>query len=142
MASKHKGVPQVATSRSQDKTARIADLPFQVTPSWSFSTVDKNGPFAWPKGKEAESKIVSKLHDFDSMKWSEIEGSDHHHLTPDSLSKEAVKRLHEIKKEDEIDSIFSFHLQGGVRIICIRDRGVAKLLWYDTDHKVCPSKKK
>jgi hypothetical protein len=142
MSKKHKGVPKLATARAIEKTARIADVPFSYYPSWRFSTVDKNGPFAWPRGTDTELKIVGRLHDFDSMKWTEIEGPDHHLLSAGSLSKEAVERLREIKQEDEIDSMFSFHLHGEPRIICIRDRGIARLLWFDPEHGVCPVNKK
>ncbi|MGR8935065.1 MAG: hypothetical protein ACU837_11845 [Gammaproteobacteria bacterium] len=110
-------------------------------PSWRFSTVDKNGPFAWPTGKPEELEIVGKLHSFDSMTWSDIEGADHHSISISKLSKEAQKRLQEIK-QDDIDEFFSFRMQGKPRIICIRDRNIAKLLWFDPNHQVCPSTKK
>ena len=75
------------------------------------------------------------------MEWTEIAGSDHHSIPVSKLSNEAQKRLEEIK-QDDIDEIFSFHLQGKPRIICIRDLSIAKLLWFDPEHKVCPSQKK
>ncbi len=142
MATRDKNVPPSATARRHEKNVRSSSPQIDPYPSWRFSTVDKNGPFAWPKGDPIELEIVKKLHDFDSMKWSEIVGRDHHSLSPDSLSGEATRRLQEIGRDDDIDSVFSFHLQGEPRIICIRDRNVAKLLWFDSEHKVCPSKKK
>ena len=134
-------VPDSAISRTDQKNVRITPAQIDSKPSWRFSTVDKSGPFAWPIGSEEELEIVGKLHHFDSMQWSDIEGTDHHSIDIDKLSKEAKKRLQQIN-QDDIDEVFSFHLQGKPRIICIRDRHIAKLLWFDKNHKVCPSKKK
>jgi len=142
MGKNSKRVPASAIARGKEKSVRSKELPTDSHPSWRFSTVDKNGPFAWPIGTKDELKIVGKLHNFDSMKWSDIEGRDHHILSADSISKDAIERLQEIRRDDDIDSIFSFHLGGQKRIICIRDRNVAKLLWFDPGHKVCESRKK
>lgn len=138
---KKKEIPKSLTSRPDNKSARANIAQTDSKPSWRFSTVDKNGPFAWPIGKDKELEIVGKLHNFDSMEWSEIVGSDHHSISVIKLSNEARDRLTAIQ-QDDIDEVFSFHLQGKPRIICIRDRNIAKLLWYDPEHKVCPSNKK
>ena len=137
-----KSVPSSATTRRREKDVRSPTVLMNPFPSWRFSTVDLAGPFAWPKGTQKELEIVSKLHSFDSMRWSQIEGPDHHFLNAESLSGEAKGRLEVIGREDEIDSVFSFHLQGAPRIICIRERNIAKLLWFDARHMVCPSRKK
>lgn len=106
-----------------------------------FYRVDKGGPFSWPAGTNTELDIVKKLHSLDSMEWAKIEGKQHHSISIDRLSKVARERLQQIK-QDDIDEIFSFHLQGKPRVFCIRDRHIAKLLWYDPEHQVCPAKKK
>lgn len=142
---KGKSVPDKAVSRQQSKIVKTnKDNHIRMTgkPSWRFSTVDKAGPFAWPKGTPEEGHIVNKLHSFDSMIWAEIQGSQHHFLSPSSLSKEATNRLEEIERDDEVDNLFSFHLQGKPRIICIRHSDLALLLWYDPNHEVAPSTKK
>lgn len=138
-----KSVPKSAVARIQKKTVKIhcvADR--EGRPSWRFSSVDKEGDFAWPKGNSEEAMIVEKLHLFDSMLWSDIQGKQHHFLSPDSLSEEAKKRLEKIGRDDQIEHLFSFHLDGKRRIICIRDRDLALLLWYDPEHQVAPSQKK
>jgi hypothetical protein len=139
MSHKDKRIPQFATSHRQEKYVKSPVSSFGIRPSWRFSTVDKGGIFVWPKGTPTELEIVSKLHDFDSMKWCEIEGHGHHFLSSESLSDEAVRRLQDIHRDDDIESIFSFRLQGEVRVICIRDGNIANLLWYDPDHRVCKS---
>lgn len=141
---KNKVIPARAIARGQEKIVRATPHPssYGGKPSWRFSTVDKDGPFAWPMGKPEESHILEKLRAFDSMTWDEIKGKQHHFLSPASLSKEAIKRLEEIERDDEIDNLFSFHLQGKPRIVCIRHNDLALLLWYDPEHAVAPSHKK
>lgn len=143
--SKGKSVPSSATARDQKKTVKTnksQDIQREGRPSWRFSTVDKEGPFAWPKGKPEEAAIVEKLHAFDSMLWSDIQGKQHHFLSASSLSKQAKDRLEAIQKDDEIENLFSFHLQGKPRIVCIRHNDLALLLWHDPEHLVAPSQKK
>jgi hypothetical protein len=133
--------PQAQTNRVDKKTVKNISSPTQETQSWRFSSVDLSGSFKWPKNQNEELEILQKLHSFDSMVWSEILGSDHHMIQKNSLSKAAKDRLTEIK-QDDIDEMISFHFSGKKRIFGIRDRNIVKLLWWDTDHKVCPSKLK
>jgi len=145
MGKKNKSVPDKAVGRPDSKTVktnRNQDKRREGRPSWRFSTVDKSGPFSWPVGDSAEAEIVNKLHSFDSMTWEDIKGKQHHYLSPSSLSKDAKKRLEEIDLDDEAENLFSFHLQGKPRIVCIRHNDLALLLWHDPEHKVAPSKKK
>lgn len=141
MAKNSKKIPHNATSGHDSKKVKSVAQSPDRSPSWRFSTVDRGGLFAWPCNDKAELEIVQKLRDLDSMRWSEIEGKTHHSIQKSSLSKEAQNRLDEIK-QDDIDEVFSFHLGGKERIFCIRVGGVAKLLWHDPKHQVCPSKKK
>jgi len=138
---KIKNVPNKATFRKQTKDVRTPSINIDSKPSWRFSTVDKAGPFSWPIGTTEELNIVSKLHNFDSMEWAKIEGKNHHFINVSDLEKPARDRLCEIG-QDDVDQVFSFRLQGEQRIFCLRDRHIAKLLWFDPKHKVCLSKKK
>jgi len=139
---KPRSIPKKATERKQSKTVktnRSQDSKRNEKPCWRFSTVDSSGPFCWPKGKSEELEIVAKLHQFDSMTWSEILGATHHCLSPSSLSKEAKDRLEELELDDEIENLVSFRLQGKPRIVCIRHNDLALLLWHDPEHRVAPS---
>jgi hypothetical protein len=142
MAKIRKQVPNPAINKPNSKQVKVAEQKLNAKPVWRFSTTDKSGPFAWPKGSPKELELVAKLHEFDSMFWSEIEGEHHHLLSESSLSKESKKRLAELKLDDEVDNLFSFHVSGKSRIIAIRHLGVAELLWFDSEHQVCPSRKK
>jgi hypothetical protein len=143
VGNKSKKIPaQAQTDRANQKTVKVPrNTSIDDMPSWRFSTVDKNGPYPWPKNTAEELLILQKLHDFDSMTWSNIAGSDHHAIEINRLSRSAQNRLTELELDD-IDEIFSFHFSGKKRIIGIRDRNILKLLWWDTEHQVCPSVKK
>ena len=141
MAKKPKQVPGSAAARADVKQPRIAAAAVSTYPSWRFCKVDHGGPFAWPKNRVEELEIVQKLHSFDSMEWRAIEGSDHHAIEVARLSRPATKRLEEIG-QDDLDEVFSFHFTGKKRIIGIRESGTVRLLWWDPEHAVCPSKLK
>ena len=136
-----KGVPKSAVSRKTTKDARSVPQQEHRRPVWRFSSVDHGGPFPWPVNTQVELDILQKLRHFDAMVWGEIEGTDHHAIDVAKLSPEAKARLQEIR-QDDISEVFSFHFSGKRRIVGVRAQGVVRLLWWDPEHKVCPSKKK
>lgn len=139
---KKKTVPLTAVNKRDEKLVKIPPQTPHSTPSWKFSTVDRGGPFQWPEDdSELIKDIVKKLSNFDSMKWDDIKGIDHHSIPKHKLSKVAQERLEEINLDD-IDTVFSLHFNGKKRIIGIKDLNVMKLLWWDQEHEVCPSPKK
>lgn len=147
--SKTQHIKQVAANaikRPEQRKVKIHDNPIHGSanqyPAWRFSTVDKEGPFKWPINQAAETEILNKLRQFDSMTWAELSGKEHHTLSAQSLSKQAQRRLALLQRDHEIDLLFSFRLQGKPRVICIKHGSTALLLWYDPEHKVCPSHKK
>ncbi|MBF0095762.1 MAG: hypothetical protein HQM04_01675 [Magnetococcales bacterium] len=106
--------------------------------------MDMDGPFGWDGLYNTVHPLLyalEKLKHFESMAWSEIVGDRHHSINIDALSSDAKRRLSE-RKLDDIDSVFSFALQGKERVIGIRDRDICELLWWDPAHQVCPSLKK
>lgn len=111
--------------------------------TWSFSIIDLNGPFGWEHCKDAEMflEVLKKKGQLEDKNFSELGGAGSHKIPISDISTEAFKRLREIK-QDDIDEIFSFRLSGRVRFWCIRHDNVMRVLWWDPDHKVCPSNKK
>lgn len=136
-----KSIPRSVSERPDRKEVRTGQEHRDGKPSWRFSTADKAGPFPWPSDGQKRAEILDKLHDLDSMHWSEIAGPVHHSISVDKLSSDAQKRLTEIS-QDDIDEVFSFRLSGKQRLICIRSLDIAKILWYDPEHLVCISTKK
>lgn len=109
---------------------------------WRFSTMDMEGPFKFcflcPK---TWGKILSTLKEWDKKTWAEIMNNRDHFIPVEDLCSEAQQRLIDIKRDD-IDGIYSLHINGKSRFIGIKDRYAFQVLWWDPDHKVCPSHKK
>jgi hypothetical protein len=118
---------------------QIKDLPV----AWHIKSLDRAGPWCW-KNIDAEtlwSVIHSKLASFETMKWSEILGFRHHEIPKIELIPGAQRRLEEIN-QDDVDSLVSLHLNGKKIVWGIRENNIMKILWWDPEHKVCPSGKK
>lgn len=111
--------------------------------AWRFSACDKGGAWAWTSLDAAGKykRVLEKLHQFETMNWSEIKRGGSHPVEVSMLAKGARDRLTQIKQND-LDDLMSFHLTGKNRVWCVRDRNIMKVLWWDPDHTVCPSIKK
>ena len=118
-----------------------------------FSSFDIEGPWGSCVFTECDwREVAEKLESFQSMKWDEIlratgsvrSGNNNHHIELDKLSSVARDRLNHLKYDD-IDTVFSFHLRGKIRVYGIRDRRHCRVLWIDPWHDpnqgVCPSHK-
>lgn len=113
-------------------------------PAWRFRRIDEAGPFGWTSVDDAAFRelLRTKLVEFESMTWEKIKGKHHHYLSVESLSKDARKRLEELKLDDFRESIFSFSLAGKPRLVGYVVGNVFHVLWWDPEHLVCPSHKK
>lgn len=111
-------------------------------PVWVFSRFDKDGPeqVLPKKDKTKLIEIFDRLKHFESMTWADIKG-DSHNVSKDRLIKAAQVKL-EILNIIDIDELFSLRLSGTNRIWGILDRHYFKILWWDPEHKICPSNKK
>lgn len=120
-------------------------------PIWIFTQIDKSGDFSFDIRRigDNSSLILDKIINYSSMTWGEIQRhthddgrSKHHFIRPDTLSSAAIKRLEAKELMDQSDNLYSFAFTNLMRIIGIRDGALFKVLWYDPEHKVCPSIKK
>lgn len=68
--------------------------------------------------------------------------SKHHLLEFGKISKEAAERFRVRHLEEYTDSVFSFALDNKLRLVGIRQNENFHILWYDSEHEVCPSEKK
>lgn len=116
----------------------LSDVP-SAYPSWQFHLLDFDGPYC-PKSIHGQLllEIHSKLKEFESMTWADIEGKRHHFVTYESLSDVAKQRLKDIGMDD-LEQLFSLRLTGKQRIYGPRIGPVLKVLWWDPRHEACPS---
>jgi hypothetical protein len=136
--------PKAIISPSINKEPRIASNPSynHLSPSWRISKLEMVEPYGWHTlDSQKLNYIQQKLANFESMTWDEIlikAKHFHHSVNISQLSSDAKHRLSEIK-QDDIDDLISLRLSAIERVWGILDQGVLTLLWWDSNHKVCPS---
>lgn len=122
-----------------------------LRPVWVFTNLDMAGKFAFDVHRSdfQHLEVMEKMICYSNMTWAEIkrqthhEGkSKHHYLQYEALSKDSQDRLAAKGLEEATDALFSFALNGTLRIVGIREGERFKVLWYDPKHEVCPSPKK
>jgi hypothetical protein len=102
-------------------------------------------PFGWHiLDVNGVNAIREKLANFETMTWREIlldAKKQNHNVSVDKLIKEDQDRLFEIFSE-QLDELTSLRLTGKGRVWGKVDEGVMDLLWWDAEHRICPSHKK
>jgi hypothetical protein len=113
------------------------------TPVWLVGDVELDGPFGWQDlEKDALlAEVLPKIQSFETMTWGDILGRNSHAVKVGSLCKEARKRL-QVRKLDDVEQLVSLRLTGIKRVWGIRTQRALRFLWWDPEHKVCPSAKK
>lgn len=153
MAKKNRGVlPKTTkqTRRAKGNSRYGGDRTITANGStilWSFAEYDLSDdcPFCVPES-EFFQRFLPKLKEFSRTTWGELTAathdqnkSKHHHLSAESLSKEAQNRLRALRLDEEIDSIYSISCGNFPRIIGLREHQIMYVLWFDAKHAVAPS---
>lgn len=132
---------------SLSKTPRAAEEPdfWDSNPSWQIGALQVHGPFGWGDiGEKKLLEIREKLASLETITWREIliKGKKQHHMIRvAALPKENQKRLRETGQHD-IDRLVSLRMSGRERVFGILNKASLRLLWWDPDHQVYPSRKK
>ncbi len=127
---------------SPEKHPKAVEVPDrQRTVQWCFRLFDKGA--CWHEDtyqEETFRDVADLLREYSHRTWGEIEQNRHrdhaieiHHLIP-----EAQRRLQELRLDD-CGPLWRFRFDGLRRIWGIRDRHIFRILWWDPQHKVCPS---
>jgi hypothetical protein len=99
-------------------------------------------PFGWHIVDAATLDFIRrKLAHFESMTWADIlvaGKKQNHTVSRDQLCADAQQRLIAMRLED-VDGLVSLHLSGVSRVWGYLSAGILTLLWWDPEHKVCPS---
>ncbi|RKZ64279.1 MAG: hypothetical protein DRQ99_15740 [Candidatus Parabeggiatoa sp. nov. 3] len=113
-------------------------------PAWQFNEIDWAGPWGWHQlAAQKWQEILTKLGYFETRTWADIKSDGNNHAVDiqNTPNPEVLKRLAEIH-QDDIDELFSLRLSGKERLWGILDNHILKILWWDANHDVWPSKKK
>lgn len=131
------------------KTVRAEYSKVEFPDSWQFSS-DLEPMLAIAFGKKSSNKVSGvnaireKLANFETMTWREIlldAKKQNHNVSVDDLVKEAQDRLTEIFPE-QLDELTSLRLTGNQWVWGQISEGVMELIWWDSEHQICPSHKK
>lgn len=118
-------------------------------PVWRFDLLDRDGDFAFTLDRVNHRVVLEKLIEYGNLTWGEIKRqthdrtnkSKHHHLSGAKLSREAEQRIRAKHLEEDADDIFSFALMNKIRIIGLKQDAEFHIVWYDEEHRFCPSAK-
>lgn len=134
---------EVPEFKKQPRIPTDASSYLKAPPSWQLSIIDFDGNWGWNNIDYflLTTEIIPKLQNFETMQWSQILGSKHHEVNIEGFSKEALKRLEELRMDDQ-ETMVSLRLSGEKRLWGVRKGSVLKIIWWDPHHKVYPSKLK
>jgi hypothetical protein len=128
------------------KQTFTAEKPSNPTLHFSFEFVDWENVNSLFKAPSLLRPFLSKIHHFQGKTESEIryESKGSHRVNTSILSKGYVKRLEILELEGKLpgtlpDELFSIRLTGVQRLFCYLDRSFLYVLWFDPDHRICPS---
>lgn len=128
-----KGVKTAKTNKNPDGWRNLE-------PVWKFSKHDKSTTeFHIKKGLDVE--LFEKLVDYEGYKWNDIittSGGNNHFIQASSLNKEARSYCERF----QIEEVMSLRLTGKKRLFGTMSQNVFSIIWYDPEHKICPSIKK
>ena len=138
--------PKTKINPSLSKTPHLGSNPTSsdtLPPAWQVQIVDMDGPWGWRGVTQTDliQEILPKLMEFETMTWVKLGENGSHPIPKDQIISAAQQRLVEIN-QDDIDAIYSLRLTGQRRIWGIRVRNILKILWWDPNHEVKPSRQR
>lgn len=149
MAAKKRKKPKAESNpppKKQPRQAAGAPQPKRDKPSWCVQHLDEGNLFGLHalETREDAMAILRKLKSFETMTWDEILGSQqNHYVQPDRISDDARRDLEKRKLDDSAaDSLVSLRLSGRKRLWGFVKGDTFHILWWDPEHKVCPSHKR
>jgi hypothetical protein len=84
--------------------------------------------------------VGERLSELERLDWTGLKcnGKYCHNVALDSICSEAQRRLEE-KRLDDNDALIELRCSGTHRVWGIEDGNVFMIIWWDPDHKICPS---
>ena len=106
--------------RQKQNPAAVSRTPRSIPESvnsknfrWNTEDVDLDGEYGWGRVelKALFKEVIPRLQQYETMTWGEVEGRESHFVDVDNCSREAQKRLEEIKLDD-LEQLFSLRIGG------------------------------
>jgi len=113
---------------------------------WSFAQIDFYAEVGgWIRLQPGDlDELLARFRQWEMMTWGEIlsEGRRQNHaISVNQCIDKAQERL-EFLKLDDLEELTSLRVNSKGRVLGIRDREVFRILWWDPEHEVCPSRLK
>lgn len=136
-----------AIEPSQAKQARSIDPDYRSKKvRWSFELFDYQQDWrASPSSPEDSFRAVAQsMRSFEGRTWKEIEANRKHDhpVERTRLCAEAQRRLNTLRYADDVDALWRFRFSGERRIWGIKQGDTLRVIWWDPNHQVCPSRLK
>ena len=138
---------EFTTSPSKNPVCKVDNKDFYHRhPAWRFSRSKKyeSSEFGWKSLENTLFHVVEYLHNLELQTWSDIlnDKKKNHFINVEDLIPEAKRLL--TQNNEDVDAVFSLHISAKERIFGIIESGVGILdiIWWDPEHKICPSQKK
>jgi hypothetical protein len=122
-------------------------------PAWGLALLDRDDNAewaAWPSERDGLLKILAFLQEMERLSWTEIRaqqtggkqrrGAKHKSIPVENLIPEAQQRLLQLDLDDH-DELFRFRLGNMERLwgVFVGGHHVFYPIWWDPDHRICPS---
>jgi hypothetical protein len=131
-----------APAETKQPRANAQNIPSPLSPLWSFRRIDIDGPWCFTKiSRDHLREVLERLKNVETMNWADLRSGGSHPVDVDQFAKDAKDRLTALKLDD-LDELYSLRVSGEARVWAIKDENVLRLLWWDPNHKICPSPKK
>jgi len=149
MGSKQKKIkkPNQKIITSPEKKARgKSKIEVKNKISWCFSRMDVGEEARWSVKKVDLNyfweSMFEKIKNYESQTIAELNMLQHNRNMPiTGLCREAQNRLIELK-QDDIDEIYHIEFDGMKRLWGIFDGSIFRIVWWDPDHEICPSRRR
>lgn len=111
--------------------------------AWRFSNSDLDGPFSCANLAIQEFKDMwDRLRAFEKMTPAQLrDAGSLHGVSVVQMSKAAKERLLKIKLDD-IETLYSFRVDGACRLWCVKFENIFSVLWWDRNHQVYTTPKR
>lgn len=111
--------------------------------AWRFSKADLSGPYHCSNFSLPDlQQMWDRLRAFEGMNYSALrKAGSLHPILVSQMSRDAKERLKELELDD-IDAMYSFHIDGPCRMWCIKYQNIFSILWWDRNHGVYKVRKR
>lgn len=153
MSSIRMGRDQTKTPKT--KTPKVYAPPFEKVPRTSpatngkirfrFDHIDPDGDWGWRRlTTGCVQTIGRKLPNLETMTWVEATASGTvgvKDIPVANIIRAAQRRLAQMREHADVGDLWEVRLGNTERLWGVRVGDVCQLLWWDPEHKVCPSTK-